>query len=115
MLLVNDVPLEMSGVISILTDLGIKVEVAAESDDALKARTSKQFDLVISDMMRNNIPDEGMRFLARMRRHDLKLPTIFTVGRFKPDLGTPAYAFGITNRIDELLNLTFDALERVRG
>jgi CheY-like chemotaxis protein len=114
-LLANDVPSEMSGVINILTNLGVKVDVAATSDDALVLLAGNRFDLVITDMMRNEVPDEGMRFLAAMRRRNLHRPTIFTVGRFKPEMGTPAYAFGITNRVDELLNLVFDALERTRG
>jgi CheY-like chemotaxis protein len=114
-LLVNDVPSDMSGVIRILANLGAVVDVATTSDEGLLALAGSRFDLVISDMMRNDVPDEGIRFLAQMRSRNLYRPTIFTVGRFKPELGTPAYAFGITNRVDELLNLVFDALERTRG
>jgi hypothetical protein len=50
-----------------------------------------------------------------MRRHDFRQPVVFTVGAYDPSRGTPPYAFGITNRVDELLNLLFDAIERVRG
>jgi hypothetical protein len=50
-----------------------------------------------------------------MRQKGLHKPTVFTVGQYDPDRGTPPYAFGITNQIDELLNLLFDVLERVRG
>jgi CheY-like chemotaxis protein len=105
----------MSGAIKILNSLGILVEVARTSKDGLAALAVAKFDVVISDMMRNEVPDEGLRFLAQMRNSKLHRPTIFTVGRFDPSLGTPAYAFGITNRVDEMLNLVFDALERVRG
>ncbi len=59
--------------------------------------------------------DEGLRFFTRMRQRNLHRPTIFTVGQYEPDRGTPAHAFGITNRVDELLNLLFDILERTRG
>jgi CheY-like chemotaxis protein len=114
-LLVNDVPSDMSGVIAILNSLGILVEITVTSEEALSALAGSHFDLVISDMMRNNVPDEGIHFLAQMRDRNLDYPMIFTVGRFKPEMGTPPYAFGITNRVDELLNLVFDALERVRG
>ena len=57
----------------------------------------------------------GMRFLDSIRRNGLLRPTIFTAGNYEPERGTPPYAFGITNRVDELLNLLFDALERGRG
>jgi hypothetical protein len=53
--------------------------------------------------------------LAQMRQQKMHHPVIFTVGRYEPDRGTPGHAFGITSRVDEMLNLVFDALERVRG
>jgi CheY-like chemotaxis protein len=114
-LLVNDEPSQMSFVISMLMDLGIKVEVSTTSDDGLTKLEGGHFDFVISDMMRDGVPDDGIHFLSKMRRRNLHCPTIFTVGRFRPEMGTPAYAFGITNRVDELLNLIFDAVERIRG
>ena len=41
-------------------------------------------------------------------------PVIFYVGVFEPERGVPGQAFGITNRPDELLHLTLDALERFK-
>jgi len=114
-LLVNDFPAEMEHVTGILRALGVEVEVATTSEDATSMLAQRQFDVVISDMRRGETPDEGLRFLKRMREKRVYLPTIFTVGQYKPELGTPAHAFGITNRVDELLNLLFDALERTRG
>jgi hypothetical protein len=72
------------------------------------------FDVVVSDMARDGIQDEGIRFLSKVRQQGLKQPVIFAVGAYDPSRGTPPYAFGITNRVDELLNLLFDAIERVR-
>jgi PleD family two-component response regulator len=66
-LLVNDVPAEMEWVIGILRGLGVVVEVATNSVDAISMLTQHQFDVVISDMRRGETPDEGMRFLNRMR------------------------------------------------
>ena len=70
---------------------------------------------MISDMRRGAVEDEGIRFLRKMRDQSILVPVIFTVGRFNPALGTPPFAFGITNRVDECLNLLFDVLERTRG
>jgi CheY-like chemotaxis protein len=114
-LLVNDFPEEMEHVISILRDLDVEVQVATTSEDAISVLGQNQFDVVVSDMRRGTTPDEGMRFLNRIRLNGIYVPTIFTVGQYEPGRGTPAYAFGITNRVDELLNLLFDAFERVRG
>ena len=41
-------------------------------------------------------------------------PTILMVGQHKPERGVPPYAVGVTNRVDELLNLIFDVVERRR-
>lgn len=114
-LLVNDVPREMAHVIQILRDMAVEVEVATSSTLALSMLSTASFDAVVSDMTRDGVDDEGLRFLKAMRQQGFYHPTIFTVGRYEPDRGTPAYAFGITNRVDDLLNYLFDIFERVRG
>jgi len=114
-LLVNDVPAEMLGVVSILEELGVDVAVATTTADAVKLASIKSFDAIISDMRRGVVVDEGIKFLAILESQGPHPPVIFTVGQYQPDRGTPPYAFGITNRVDDLLNLIFDALERRRG
>jgi len=114
-LLVNDAPSEMQHVIRILESLKIAVTITTSSTQALSLLSKGSFDLIISDMRRENVPDEGLRFLEQIRLQGLHHPTIFTVGQYEPGRGVPPYAFGITNRVDEMLNLTFDILERVRG
>lgn len=66
-------------------------------------------------MQRGAVEDEGIKFLRKMQDKSILVPVIFTVGRFNPALGTPPFAFGITNKVNELLNLIFDVLERNRG
>ena len=115
LLLVNDIPNQMSYVIEILRNLGIEVVIETSSEDALRALSNGTYHVVISDMERDAVPDEGIRFLKKMRDQGIVIPVIFTVGGFNPALGTPAFAFGITNRVDECLNLVLDALERALG
>jgi DNA-binding NtrC family response regulator len=105
----------MQHVIGILESLNITVLVATSTPQALSLLSTNSFDLVISDMARGNVPDEGLQLLQKMKEQALYCPLVFTVGLYDPARGTPPYAFGITNRVDELLNLTFDILERVRG
>ena len=114
-LLVNDVPSEMSHVVALLQGLNLHVDIVKSSDAALSRLVAEPYEVIISDMARDGVDDEGIRFLTRMRTANLNCRTILTVGRYQPERGTPAYAFGITNRVDELLNLVFDVLERVRG
>jgi CheY-like chemotaxis protein len=114
-LLVNDFPEQMGNVINILRGLAVEVHVATNSEQAMSILGHTQFDVVVSDMSRGQTPDEGIRFLNNIRHRGVHLHTIFTVGRYEPERGTPAHAFGITNRVDELLNLIFDVFERTRG
>jgi len=53
--------------------------------------------------------------LTRLRNAGFQQPVIYYVGRPNPDAGVPLGAFGLTNRPDQLLQLTIDALSRVRG
>ncbi len=113
-LVVNDRPTSMSYVNEVLVALGMSVSVASSTKEALEFLETQPVDVVISDVCRGVVQDEGFRFLKKMRKEGLHRPTIFLLMDYKPELGTPAYAFGITNQVDEMLNLLFDALERVR-
>jgi CheY-like chemotaxis protein len=115
LLLVNDVPAEMEHVIAIFRSLDVAVTVAHTSQEALDYLGDHDVDVVISDMQRDGVQDEGSRFLRQKHDSGFEQPTIITLADFDLSRGTPAYAFGITNRVDELLNLTFDAIERMRG
>ncbi|NJL38498.1 MAG: hypothetical protein HC840_10180 [Leptolyngbyaceae cyanobacterium RM2_2_4] len=115
LLLVNDVPEEMINVQRILQSLGVVVDVSRTTKSALSMLASAKYDVIVSDMSRDGIADEGLRFLNESIKRGIYRPTIFTVANFDPSRGVPAYAFGITNRVDEMLNLIFDVLERTRG
>jgi len=112
---VNDVPQEVHHVIRILESLNIKVTVAKSTSEALDIMSRVPLDVVISDMVRENNDREGIDFLEESIRQGLHVPTIFAVGAYDPERGTPPHAFGITDRVDELMNLIFDVLERKRG
>jgi CheY-like chemotaxis protein len=112
-LLVDDSPSRLIYVSSILESLGVNLSTATETQEALTKLRTQPVDVVISDIRRGVVTDEGLKMLEQMRESGIRCPVIFYVAQLKP--GVPAYAFGITNRVDELLNLTFDAFERVRG
>ncbi len=91
------------------------VDTAQNTEEALRMAKAKRYDLVISDMSRGEEADAGLDFLAKFRQGDKYTPVVFYIGVFDPQEGTPPGSFGITNRPDELLHLTLDALERKRG
>jgi CheY-like chemotaxis protein len=92
--------------------LKAEVDIAKSTEEALKILKSDHYDLVISDMARDNDDTAGLNFLEQFRKENKSTPVIFYVGVFDPDKGVPKQTFGITNRSDELLHLILDALER---
>lgn len=114
-LIVNDNPQDMLSFEHILRNLGLQVDKVRTTEDALEKMDRRVYDVVISDMERDGASNEGQRFLEATVKRDTMRPTIFGIREFDPDRGVPPYAFGITNRTDELLNLVFDVLERTKG
>lgn len=92
--------------------LKVGTQTAESTEQALEILKNRRFDLVISDMARGEELTAGLNFLKQFRKMNKFTPVIFYLGEFKPDKGVPAHSFGITNRPDELLHLTLDALER---
>ena len=114
-MIVNDVPDEMYHVTRILRELELDVAFATSTEMALTMLKADRFDAVVSDMNRDGVPNVGTILINEMRARGLYRPTILTPGLYQAELGTPPFAFGITNQVVELLNLLFDILERTRG
>lgn len=114
-LVVNDHINTMSQTISYLSNAGIYVDTAENTDDAIEKLTNQHYDVVVSDIRRGDIADEGLRFLKETRRLGIARPTIFSVYNLDPERGVPPYAFGISRYVDEIVHLVFDAIERERG
>ena len=71
-----------------------------------------KYDLVLSDMKRDDNPAAGAELLEALSRRRYGTPIVYYAGRLDRTRGAPAGAFGITNRPDELLHYVFDVLER---
>lgn len=97
-----------------LEELGVIVLPAWSTKVGLERLEEEAFDLVISDIARGDVPDEGVRALEDLHRTVPGIPVIFYVARVDPRRGPPAGSVGITNQIDELLHLVPDVLERRR-
>lgn len=88
-----------------------QIDLADSTEEALKMLGIARYNFVISDMARGDDDTAGLKFLKKFREFDETTPVIFYVGVIKREKGVPGQAFGITNRPDELLNLTLDVLE----
>lgn len=97
-----------------LLTLGTITDTATTTEEGMAALRSNVYDLVISDMRRGSVPDEGLSLLREMQKDRYPQQVVFYVGTVDPEKGRPAGSFGITDRPDELLHLIMDILERQR-
>ena len=87
-LLVNDMPREMSHVVSLLESLKLSVTTTTSTERALAEFAGPMFDIVVSDMRRNGDDGAGVALLQSMSDSRITTPVIFTVGRYQPERGS---------------------------
>lgn len=97
-----------------LQALGMTIRLAETTGQAMERLTHERFDLVISDMGRQDEPRAGYALLEKMRNAGIRLPLIFySAGGNLPEhrrLAREKDAFGSTNNGTELFRLVFSAL-----
>jgi hypothetical protein len=98
--------------VDIYRSLKMNIDISTTTEDALEKLRNFNYDLVISDMIRDNKTDAGIAFLEEKKKMKNSTSLIFYIGALDLDRGIPTGAFGITNRLDELLHLTLDCFER---
>jgi hypothetical protein len=102
---------------------GLRIDMARSTNEALQLLDLAKYDVIISNMRRDN--DEqgkcyedgsntsaGCDLLKKIALRPDHPPGIIYAGSYNPERGTPAYALGMTNRTDYLVQFVFDALER---
>lgn len=118
-----------------LASLGLTVDTARTTAEALSMLADGRYQIIISDFSRKeaeNTPclkpessedTSGCDLISHLNRSFEKEnrgrvteraqpPVIFFARVFLPQNGAPAYSFGATSRVDELFHLVLDALER---
>ena len=96
----------------LLSTIGVKFDTVLNSEQAWYQINHNEYDLIISDINRNGDPKAGLELLNKTVHNGLNIPFIFFAANINPALGTPPYAFGITNLIGDLLHLVMDVIER---
>ncbi len=96
----------------VLQNLGMLVEFAKTSSNAMDRLGREKFQLVISDIHRGNENTAGLEFLQQVQSQ-MPVPMIFYVSTMDPAKGIPPGAFGITDDPNELIHLVLDVAERL--
>jgi len=111
---VDDNPASVEHESQALSSFGVSSEFAESTEGALAALRRSRFDVVVSDIAREGIFDEGLRLPNLMADRSDRPAIVFYVSALDRSRGIPAGAFGITKRPDELIHLILDVLERQR-
>lgn len=97
---------------TLLTALGVSIDVALSTKEAKYLGAKLPYDLILSDITRGSNACAGLEMLSELRQEKIVAPLIYYVGRVDPEKPPPMGAFAITNKPDELLHFVFDVLER---
>jgi len=111
---VDDRPETVRPFCSILNSLGITVDLVISTTEALARSANKRYHLIVSDIERYGVADEGLTFLRALQERGPHPKVVFFISDYDPSRGTPPGAFGITNSGEELLRLLLEVLERER-
>lgn len=96
-----------------LEALGIRVSLAASTDEALTALGHRRFDVIISDMARPSDAQAGCTLLEQLRSNGNQTPIIFYTASSNPSRSEEARkrgALGSTNRASELIKMVMDVI-----
>ncbi len=107
---VDDNPEGNASIASVFRAGGAVVRTATTTDAALREIRVRKPDVLISDMTRGGDGQAGLELARQAVQIDRRLAPVFFVSQLQP--GRPADSHGITNRVDELIHLVLDALER---
>ncbi|MGB3545401.1 MAG: hypothetical protein WBA17_00390 [Saprospiraceae bacterium] len=109
---IDDNPRNHKNERQLLESIGLEFDNALNSEQAWYQVNTFDYDLIISDFSRKGAADSGMIFLRRLIADGPDIPLIFYVRDYQPELGTPPYAFGITDLAADLLHYVMDVVER---
>lgn len=110
---VDDEPGKNRDECRMFTALGATVSQVETTREAIAALTGGKWDVLLSDVARDDVPDAGLTMLGQLPPGSP--PVVFYVGRVDPARPVPVGAFGVEDQPDPLLHLVLDVLERRRS
>lgn len=109
---VDDFPSNVFFESRILRSFGVTIDFATSSAEAEHMLAKDTYDMVLSDVTRDEKPEEGLIFHRKLLMQGIDLPIIFYTGYIDRAKGTPPFAFGIADMPNDLIHLVLDVIER---
>jgi CheY-like chemotaxis protein len=100
---------------SMISAFGVEIISVESTSAAVECLKTNPFDLIISDIARDDRAEAGIEAIPRLREVNAKIKLVFYILELDEARGTPPGVFGITNEPEELLHLIVDSVERIRS
>ncbi len=94
--------------------VGMTVDTARSTEEALVLLKQGTYDIIISDIERSGDPRAGIKMLRDLERHRILTPVVIYAMRFNPELGVDYRIFAGTNNPNEVVHYVIDLMERAR-
>ena len=114
---VDDHPSSNAALTSLFTRVGMHVDSATSTTEALERLVGKSYDIVITDMRRDTEqPAEtaGITLLNAMAARGIRLPVLVFTANFDPAKGVHSGIFACAKSADNAVQYVIDLMERIK-
>ncbi|MFF4649035.1 response regulator [Streptomyces sp. NPDC001380] len=114
LLWVDDHPAHNRSLIKLFRAAGMEVDTAVSTGEALTLLRRHAYDLILSDIGRDDDQQAGTTMLRDLERLDIDTPVVLYTFDFDYDRGFPSRAFAATDVPDEVVHYVIDLMERAK-
>ncbi|MGW6612524.1 response regulator [Streptomyces erythrochromogenes] len=111
---VDDHPKGNASLVQLFQSIGMDVDEAISTDEALGLLQRHSYDLILSDIGRGDDGQAGIRMMEDLDRLGIDTPVVIYTMGFDYERGFPRRAFAVTEVPDEVVHYVIDLMERVR-
>ena len=114
LLWVDDNPQHNTALIELFRAVGMDVDTAQSTDEALLRLRRRSYDIIISDIGRDDDNQAGIAILRTLEELSIDTPVVLYTFGFDYERGFPARAFAVTEIPDEVVHYVIDLMERAK-
>ncbi|MER6783691.1 response regulator [Streptomyces sp. NPDC000658] len=114
LLWVDDHPEGNASLIQLFRAAGMEVDTAISTDEALSRLRMRSYDVILSDIGRQEDPGAGISMLRDLDEIGIDTPVVLYTLGFDYQRGFPRRAFAVTEAPDEVVHYVIDLIERAR-
>lgn len=114
LLWVDDHPEGNTSLVELFRTAGMEVDTAVSTAEALSRLRRRSYDLILSDIGRQDDQSAGIGMLRDLDELGIDMPVVLYTLGFDYQRGFPRRAFAVTEAPDEAVHYVIDLMERAR-